>query len=71
MLQQTFINVKNCTDIIPANTQFVMDVYEKYNDILSRSHLLFVHDATCIKSILRKEECRLGAPCFLYMALHM
>jgi hypothetical protein len=39
--------------------------------MLIESPLLFVHGVACIKRIRSREGRRLGAPCFLYVALHM
>jgi hypothetical protein len=47
------------------------DVYEKYNDMLIRSLLLFVRSDEHVKSIGSRELRRSGAPCFLYVVMHM
>jgi hypothetical protein len=49
----------------------IMNVYKKYNDVLIKSPLLFVHGIARVKSIRSREGRRLGAPCFLYIALCM
>jgi hypothetical protein len=46
-------------------------VYEKYNDMLIGSSLLFVHSDACVKSIRSIEVCQSRAPYFLYAALHV
>jgi hypothetical protein len=46
----------------------IMNVHEKYYDVLIRSSLLFVRGTACVKSIRSREACRSGACCFLYAA---
>jgi hypothetical protein len=42
----------------------MMNIYEKYNDMVIRSPLLFVRDTTCVRGIISGGVRRLGAPCF-------
>jgi hypothetical protein len=55
----------------PCFSYMMMNMYEKYNDMLIGSLLLFVHDIACVKSIRSSEVCRSEAPCFLCVVLHM
>jgi hypothetical protein len=48
----------------------IMQVYEKYDDILIENPLLFVREAAHIKSIRRREGRQSGV-IFLYVVLRM
>jgi hypothetical protein len=48
-----------------------MSVYEKFNDVLIGSPMLFIHGIVHVKSIKSIEGRRSRATCFLYVALHV
>jgi hypothetical protein len=55
----------------PYFSCIVTNMYEKYSDVLVGSPLLFVCDDVCVKCSKSIEVHRSGAPCFLYVAMHM
>jgi hypothetical protein len=48
-----------------------MSVYEKFNDVLIGSPMLFIHGIVHVKCIKSIEGRRLRATCFLYVALRV
>jgi hypothetical protein len=55
----------------PCFSYMMMNVYEKYNDMLIGSPLLFACGVAHVKSIKSGGVGRSGAPCFLYAAMHI
>jgi hypothetical protein len=55
---------------LPFHTPMIT-VYEKYDDVLIRSPLLFIRGVARVKSIRDKIRHESGAPCFLYAAMHV
>jgi hydroxyacyl-ACP dehydratase HTD2-like protein with hotdog domain len=55
----------------PYFSYVLINIHEKYDDMLVRGPLLFVRSDTYVKSIRSREVYRLGDLCFLYATMCM
>jgi hypothetical protein len=55
----------------PCFSYVMINMHEKYNDVLVGSPLLFVRSDTHIKSSTSRDARRSGASCFLYVMIRV